>query len=86
MAAKDFMMWIFIGLALVIGALLPLQAGLNAQLRLLLPHPVIAALIFVSRRQRDSGCSFSCPPNQLDFKLTIDVCAMVAVDRRNFWR
>jgi bacterial/archaeal transporter family-2 protein len=38
-------MWLFIAFALLIGALLPLQAGLNAQLRLLLPHPVIAALI-----------------------------------------
>ena len=39
------MMWLFIAFALLIGALLPLQAGLNAQLRLWLPHPVIAALI-----------------------------------------
>ena len=39
------MMWILIALALLIGALLPLQAGLNAQLRTLLPHPVTAALI-----------------------------------------
>ena len=39
------MMWIFVALALVIGALLPLQAGLNAQLRTWLPHPVEAALI-----------------------------------------
>lgn len=39
------MMWIFVALALLIGALLPLQAGLNAQMRTLLPHPVAAALI-----------------------------------------
>ena len=39
------MMWIFLALALLIGALLPLQAGLNAQLRTWLPHPVEAALI-----------------------------------------
>lgn len=39
------MIWIFVALALFIGALLPLQAGLNAQLRLWLPHPVAAALI-----------------------------------------
>ena len=31
--------------ALGIGLLLPLQAGVNAQLRLWVPHPVIAALI-----------------------------------------
>ena len=38
-------MWLFVAAALIIGALLPFQAGLNAQLRLWLPHPVIAALI-----------------------------------------
>ena len=32
-------------LALGIGLLLPVQAGVNAQLRLWVPHPVIAALI-----------------------------------------
>jgi transporter family-2 protein len=39
------MMWLLIAFALLIGALLPLQAGLNSQLRLWLPHPVFAALI-----------------------------------------
>jgi transporter family-2 protein len=39
------MIWIFLSLALIIGVLLPVQAGLNAQMRLLLPHPVVAALI-----------------------------------------
>ena len=38
-------MWLFVAVAFIIGALLPFQAGLNAQLRLWLPHPVIAALI-----------------------------------------
>jgi len=39
------MIWLFLGLALLIGALLPIQAGLNAQMRLWLPHPIVAALI-----------------------------------------
>jgi transporter family-2 protein len=39
------MIWIFLTLALVIGVLLPVQAGLNAQMRLLLPHPIVAALV-----------------------------------------
>jgi len=39
------MIWLFFALALFIGVLLPFQAGLNAQLRLWLPHPLYAALI-----------------------------------------
>ena len=39
------MIWLLVIVALSIGMLLPLQGGVNAQLRLWVPHPVIAALI-----------------------------------------
>ena len=39
------MIWLLAALAFLIGMLLPLQGGVNAQLRLWVPHPVIAALI-----------------------------------------
>lgn len=39
------MIGLLVVVALGIGLLLPLQAGVNAQLRLWVPHPVIAALI-----------------------------------------
>jgi transporter family-2 protein len=39
------MLLMFIVVALLIGMLLPLQAGINAQLRDVLGHPVLAALI-----------------------------------------
>ncbi len=39
------MIWLLIVVALIIGMLLPVQGGINAQLRLWVPHPVVAALI-----------------------------------------
>ena len=39
------MIWVLAAVAFLIGMILPLQGGVNAQLRLWVPHPVIAALI-----------------------------------------
>src|SRR5690242_1421527 len=41
----DKMIWLLIVIAFGIGVLLPMQGGVNAQLRLWVPNPVIAALI-----------------------------------------
>jgi len=41
-------MWFLIAVALGVGMLLPLQAGVNSQLRLWVAHPLIAALISFS--------------------------------------
>ncbi len=39
------MTWLFIAVAFGIGVMLPVQAGVNAQLRLWVAHPVVAALL-----------------------------------------
>jgi transporter family-2 protein len=37
--------WLYFTIALAIGVMLPLQAGVNAQLRLYVAHPVVAAFL-----------------------------------------
>ena len=39
------MIWLFMVVAFGIGVMLPLQAGANAELRLWVAHPIVAALI-----------------------------------------
>lgn len=42
------MIWLLLLMALLVGAVLPLQTGINAQLRLGLGHPILAALASIS--------------------------------------